>query len=219
MSHAVRILVADDHEMIRKGLRTLIQSRPQWQVCGEAGTGREAVALAAETRPDVVIMDLSMPDLNGLEATRQIRTALPETEVLILTMHESEQLVHEVLQAGARGYILKSDAGATIFEAVAALRSHKPYFTSRVSEIVLRTYLHLDPPPEAAPEPAATLTPRERELVQLVAEGLSTKEAAARLGISVKTAETHRVNLMRKLDVHSVSELVRYAIRNRIVDP
>lgn len=211
----LRVLVADDHEMVRRGLRTLIESQPGWTVCAEATTGREALELAAATMPQVIVMDISMPELNGLEATRLIRKSHPNAEVLILSMHDSEQLVREVIAAGARGYMLKTDAGELLVQAIAHVAQHKPFFTSRVSEIMLRQF--------TSGAPAATrespLSPRERQILQLIAEGRSTKEVAAELGISVKTTETHRTNLMRKLDLHSVSELVRYAIRNRIVNP
>jgi len=210
---SLRILLADDHELLRQGLRTLIEDQSGWQVCGEATTGREAVAKARELKPDIVVMDFTMPELNGMEATRQIRAALPRTEVLLLTMHESEELVREVLAAGARGYVLKSDAGRALVDALKALAEQKPYFTSKISALVLEGYLN----PITRENPA--LTPREREIVQLVAEGRSTKELADRLGISPKTAETHRTNLMRKLNLHSVSEVVRYAIRNKFVEP
>jgi DNA-binding NarL/FixJ family response regulator len=220
MTESVRLLIADDHEIVRRGLRATLESRPGWTVCGEAVNGREAVRMAATLRPDIVIMDLTMPEMNGLEATRLIRKQLPQVEVLILTMHESEQLFHEVLAAGARSYILKSDAGNAIFQAVESLRHHRPFFTSRVSEALLHSYL--DPSSDhelGALSPSEVLTPRERQIVQLIAEGKSTKEVAIALRISVKTAETHRTNLMRKLDIHSVSEIVRYAIRNQIVQP
>lgn len=218
MTTAPRILIADDHELVRKGLRSMLESRQGWTVCGEARHGREAVAMARECRPDIVIMDLTMPELNGLEATRQIRTSLPDTEVLILTMHHSEQLTREVLSAGARGYLLKTDAGDSVFDAVEALIRHQPYFTSRVSDVLLASYLH--PGRQAgARADASALTPRETEVVQGIAEGKSTKEIASLLGISEPTAETHRANLMLKLEVHSVSEIVRYAIRNRLIDP
>ena len=210
---SLRILLADDHELLRQGLRTLIEIQSGWQVCGEATTGREAVAKARELKPDIVVMDFTMPELNGMEATRQIHAALPRTQVLILTMHESEELVREVLAAGARGYVLKSDAGRVLVDALKALADQKPYFTSKISALVLEGYLN----PITRENPA--LTPREREIVQLVAEGRSTKELADRLGISPKTAETHRTNIMRKLNVHSVSEVVRYAIRNKLVEP
>jgi len=210
---SLRILLADDHEMVRQGLRAVIEEQRGWEVCGEARTGREAVDKAGELKPDVVIMDFTMPELNGMEATRQIHAALPRTQVLILTMHESEELVREVLAAGARGYMLKSDAGRALVDAIQALADNKPHFTSKVSALVLQGYLN----PTTRENP--TLTPREREIVQLVAEGKSTKEVADKLNISPKTAETHRTNIMRKLNLHSVSGLVRYAIRNRLVEP
>ena len=211
----LRILIADDHEMVRQGLRRVIEEQKGWSVCGEANTGRQAVAKAKQLRPEIVITDFSMPELNGLEATRQIRAALPRTEVLILTMHDSEQLVREVLAAGARGYILKTDAGNSLVAAVTALAQHKPYFTSKVSELVLEGFLN--PQNLRADDGTGRLTPREREIVQLLAEGKSNKEVASILGISVKTAETHRTNIMRKLELHSMGELVRYAIREKIV--
>jgi len=210
---ALRILIADDHEMVRQGLRRVIAEQSGWMICGEAATGRQAVEKAVATKPDVVVMDFSMPELNGMEATRQIRVALPETEVLILSMHESEELVREILAAGARGYVLKSDAGHSLVNAIKALAEHQPYFTSKISSLVLEGYLNPNTRESAA------LTPREREIVQLVAEGRSTKEVADLLGISVKTTETHRSNILRKLDLRSVTELVRYAIRNKIVEP
>lgn len=214
----VRILVADDHEVVRRGIRAVLEVQPGCEVCGEAVTGREAVRKARRLAPDIVILDIGMPELNGLDATRQIRKALPHTEVLILTMHESEQVVREVLAAGARGYLLKSDAGRDLVAAVEALRSHKPFFTSAVAEQLLEDYLKTAARPGVAHSPTR-LTPREREIVQLLAEGKSNKEVAAALGISVKTAETHRTKIMRKLDLHSLSELVRYAIRNKIIEP
>jgi len=217
VTETLRILIADDHELVRKGLRSVLQSKPGWVVCGEACNGREAVELAATLRPHVVVMDLTMPELNGLDATRRIRKALPDTEVLILTMHHSEPLIHEVLAAGARGFLLKSDAGHAVLDAVESLARHKPFFTSKVSEILLTSYLH--PELEGGGAASGALTPREREIVQLIAEGKSSKQVAASLGISEGTAETHRTNIMRKLGVHSVSEVVRYAIRNRMIEP
>lgn len=210
---SLRILLADDHELVRQGLRSMIEEQSGWQVCGEARTGREAVAKARELKPDIVVMDFTMPELNGMEATRQIRATLPHTQVLVLTMHESEELVREVLAAGARGYVLKSDAGRALVDALKALADQKPYFTSRISALVLDGYLN----PVTRENPV--LTPREREIVQLVAEGKSTKELADSLGIKPKTAETHRTNIMRKLNLHSVTEVVRYAIRNKLVEP
>jgi DNA-binding NarL/FixJ family response regulator len=212
-----RIFMADDHEVVRQGLRAVLQDRPEWQICGEAADGREAVRKAAELEPDVVILDISMPELNGLEATRQILAEVPKTEVLILTVHDSEKLIGEILEAGARGYLLKSDASKHLIAAVESLLLRKPFFTQKVSEIVLDGYLSDRPPLKG--EPRRRLTPRETEVLQLLAEGKSNKEVATTLNISVKTAETHRTNIMNKLDLHSISELVRYAVRNQLIEP
>jgi DNA-binding NarL/FixJ family response regulator len=216
---AFRILVADDHEVVRRGLCALLQGQPDWEVCGAAGDGREALDKTQKLKPDVVILDIGMPSLNGLEATRQILKTMPHTKVLILTLHDSDQVVREVLNAGARGFLLKSDAARDLVAAVEALRRDKTYFTSKVAAMVLEGYLKQGTP---GAQPATTqtrnrLTPREREIVQLLAEGKSTKEVAVALGLSVKTAETHRSNIMRKLELHSVSDLVLYAVRNNIV--
>ena len=212
-----RILVADDHEVVRKGLVSLLQAQPEWQVCGEAGDGREAVEKALELKPDVLILDIGMPTLNGLEATRQILKTNPHARVLILTLHDSDQVVREVLNAGARGFLLKSDAARDLVAAVEALRHDKTYFTSKVATMVLEGYLKGGTPGAVVSPGRNRLTPREREIVQLLAEGKSTKEVAVALGLSVKTAETHRSNVMRKLQLHSVSELVLYAVRNKLV--
>jgi DNA-binding NarL/FixJ family response regulator len=212
---AFRILVADDHEVVRKGLIALLEQQPEWQVCGEAGDGREAVEKAKKWMPDVIIMDLSMTGMNGLEATRQIVRANPATKVLILTLHDSEQVIRDVLDAGARGFILKSDPALDVVAGVEALRRGKTYFTSKVASIVLEGYLATGGTPGTMER--HQLTPREREAVQLLAEGCSTKEVAVALGLSVKTAETHRSNIMRKLQLHSVSDLVLYAVRNNII--
>src|SRR5215471_15419991 len=213
-----RILVADDHEVVRRGLSALLRAQPEWDVCGEAANGREAVEKALQLKPDVVILDVGMPLLNGLEATRQILKANPQIKILVLTLHDSDQVVQEVLNAGARGFLLKSDAARDLVAAVEALRRDKIYFTPKVASMVLNGYLRRDGTP-ASPETRgrSRLTPREREIVQLLAEGKSSKEVAVALGLSVKTAETHRSNIMRKLELHSVSELVLYAIRNNIV--
>lgn len=213
-----RILVADDHEVVRKGLCALLTTQPDWEVCGEAGDGREAVEKVLKLRPDAVILDIGMPSLNGLEATRQILKTNPGTRVLILTLHDSDQVVREVLNAGAKGFLLKSDAARDLVAAVEALRRDKTYFTSKVAAMVLEGYLKGGTPATAPVAPSRNrLTPREREIVQLLAEGKSTKEVAVALGLSVKTAETHRSNIMRKLQLHSVSDLVLYAVRNNIV--
>ena len=214
-----RILLVDDHQVVRRGVAGVIgDARPEWEVCGEASTGREAVAAAASLRPDIVVMDISMPDMNGLEATREILKNNPGTEILILSVHESEQMVHDVLSAGARGYMLKQDAGSDLIAALEALRRHKLFFTSRVSELVLSGYLGHGAVEVIADAPFSRLTPREFQIVQLVAESKSNKEIAGILNISVKTVEAHRAHIMEKLGLHSVTELVRYAIRNNIVE-
>lgn len=212
---ALRILIADDHEVARRGIRALLESHPGWEVCGEASDGREAVNAANRLKPDLVLLDIGMPSLNGLDATRQILAAAPDTRVLILTMHDSEQVVREVLAAGARGFLLKSDAGRDLVAAVEALQHHRTFFTTKVAQLVLEGYLR--PDPESDRSLRSVLTPREREVIQLLAEGKTTKEVATTLNLSVKTAETHRTNLMRKLDLHSVVDLTLYAVRNGIV--
>jgi DNA-binding NarL/FixJ family response regulator len=210
-----RILVVDDHAVVRRGVRTLLETQRGWEVCGEATTGREAVELVSRLRPDVVIMDLSLHELNGLEATRLIMKHSPATEILVLTMHQSEELARDVLHAGARGYMLKSDADQSLIAAVESVRQHKPFLTSRVTEFVLDGYMRGDTREDGAPK--AATTPRERQIIQLLAEGNSNKETASALGVSVKTVQAHRANIMRKLRLGSTSDLVRYAIRNRIV--
>jgi DNA-binding NarL/FixJ family response regulator len=210
---SVRILVADDHNVVRTGLRALLESKRGWRVCGEAANGREAVEKARELTPDVAVLDIGMPLLNGVEATRQIRKLSPKTEILILTMHDSELLVQEVLEAGALGYILKDDADRNLIAAVDALRRHEPFLSSRVSKAALSA----GGAQEGDRSSRSRLTPRQREILQLLAEGKSNKEVAAALGISVKTAETHRANIMLKLNFHSITELVRYAVRNKII--
>jgi len=213
----LKVLIADDHDVVRKGLKMLIQEHPNWQVCGEARSGREAVELCVKLSPDVIVLDVSMPDLNGLEATRQIRKACPRTEVLVITHHDSDEMAAEVMDSGARGYVLKSDSDTDLVRAVEALSHHKPFFTSRVTEMFLanRGSRVTDP----AEMMRGRLTGREREILQLIAEGKTAKEVATVLGIATKTADTHRTNIMRKLDAHSVAELVRYAIKNRVVEP
>jgi DNA-binding NarL/FixJ family response regulator len=213
----LRILVADDHPVVRAGLRALLESRPGWQVCAEGANGRDAVEQGGRLKPDVAVLDISMPVLNGIEATRQLRKVSPETEVLILSMHDSDQMVQQVLDAGARGYILKDDADRNLLAAVDAVRRRRAYFSSRVAGSL---------PPSERPGTLAEapvqrsrgrLTQREREIVQLLAEGRSNKEVAGVLSISVRTAETHRANIMLKLSLHSIVELVHYAMRNGIV--
>ena len=215
---ALQLLLADDHEIVRQGLRSVLESQRDCKIVGEASDGRQAVSMTKELNPDVVILDIGMPSLNGLEATRQILKLRPQTKVLILTMHESDSVIREVLDAGARGYLLKTDAGRDLLSAVDSLRRNKTFFTSRVSQMILDGFLKGDTRPQDVAPAGARLTPRQREIVQLLAEGKSSKEVAVALNLSVKTAETHRANIMRKLDCHSVSEVVRYAIRNKIID-
>ncbi len=215
--NTVRILIADDHDVVREGLKALLAARADFQICGEAASGREAVAMAKELRPQVAVIDFSMPELNGLEATRQIRKTLPGTEVLVLTMHDSSTLAREALAAGARGFLLKTRAKRDLVAAVDALAQHLPFFAGTISASEVDAVLHPDPHAAKALYPVDRLTPREREIVQLIAEGRTSKDIALLLGLSVKTADAHRANIMRKLDLHSVSEVVLYAVRNRIV--
>jgi len=215
----LKLLLADDHEVVRKGLRSILETLRECEVVGEAADGRQAVALTKELNPDIVILDISMPAMNGLEATRQILKIRPQTKILILTVHESDPLIRDVLDAGARGYILKTDAGRDLVSAVESLRRNKTFFTSRVSQMILDGFLKGDSRLPSSDSGGIRLTPRQREIVQLLAEGKSSKEVAVALDLSVKTAETHRANIMRKLDCHSVSEVVRYAIRNKIIEP
>src|SRR5689334_16977089 len=214
----IRILLADDHALMRRGIRDLLTSESEFEIIGEAGDGREAVRLAEQLRPDVMIMDLAMPELNGLDAIRQIRKDVPEVELLVFSMHDSEELIREVFAAGARGYVLKSDVALYLIEAVKSLARHKPFFTPRISEAILHSLVsagqnNVEP---ARPGP---LSAREREILQLLAENKSNKDIAKTLGISERTVETHRRSVMQKLDANSIVELVHYAIRNGIVQP
>lgn len=213
---AARIVIADDHEMVRRGVVSTLADVERWTVVAQADNGREAAALVEMHKPDIAILDLSMPELNGLDATRRILAVRPETCVLILTAHESEQLVREVLNAGARGYVLKSDAGRILVRAVEALLEGQTFFTSKVARLVLDGYLRGSG--SERQDVAQILSAREREIVQLLAEGASNKDVARALGISVKTAETHRSNIMRKMEFASLSDLVKYAVRNKIIE-
>jgi DNA-binding NarL/FixJ family response regulator len=213
MADTFRILIADDHEIVRRGILSMLANHPGWEVVGEAGDGREAVQLAKDLKPDLVLLDIGMPNLNGLDAARQIHALSPLAHILVLSMHDSEQVVRDVLAVGARGFLLKSDAGRDLVVAIEAIQRRKTFFTSRVAENVLDSFLNR----ETKPSPKDRLTPREREVVQLLAEGKTSKEVAVALNLSVKTAETHRTNIMRKLDLHSVADLTLYAVRNGIV--
>ncbi|HSH39171.1 MAG TPA: response regulator transcription factor [Chthoniobacterales bacterium] len=214
---ALRILIADDHEVVREGLRALVESEGSWEVCGTAANGREAVERAKELKPDIVVLDMTMPELSGLEAVRQIKRALPATELLVFSAHRSEEVVAQVFDAGAKSYICKADAGRHLVAAIRSLAEHKPFFTPEVSEILFSRFLAADSRRKNGVA-EQKLTTREREIVRLLAEGRSNKETADILGISIRTSETHRASLMRKLGLDSLPALVRYAIRNGIIE-
>lgn len=209
----VRILVADDHELVRQGMRTILQGEPDWVVCGEASTGREAVAQAVELKPDLIVLDLALPEMNGVEVTRHLRKLSP-VAILIVTMHDSDRLVQDAIEAGANGYVLKADAGRTLKDAVRMILSRREFISEKLRGAAANTNTD-----GRRRRKADRLTSREREVLQLLAEGQANKEIAAALGITTKTAETHRARIMAKLGLHSISELVRYAIRNQIIEP
>lgn len=213
----LRILLADDHALVRRGARGLLQSRHGWRVVGEAANGREAVEKAIELKPDVAVVDIGMPELDGIEVARQIREAVPETKVLVLTMHESDQMVQRALDAGAHGYVLKSDLTECLAKAVKAVSEGKRFLTPKVSEIVLEGFLKTRSRHQQGERAGARATPREIEIIRLLAEGKTNKEIAALLGITVRTVETHRAKIMLKLSLHSLTELIHYAIRHKIV--
>jgi DNA-binding NarL/FixJ family response regulator len=212
----LRILVADDHEIVRRGLISLLQSHPGWEVCAEATDGRMAVDKVEELKPDVAILDIGMPILNGLEATRQILRDNPRVKILILTIMDAERLVQAARDAGARGYILKSDAARVLVGAVQALEYDNTFFTARVAEMFLAGYLENVHDAKGKKMVVPAFGPREREVLRLVAEGESTNEVASLLGMRPRTADTHRTNIMRKLKIHSVVGLMLYAFRNGI---
>jgi DNA-binding NarL/FixJ family response regulator len=212
----VRILVADDHDVVRVGVRTLLERRSNWEVCAEASSGQDAVEKAKRLKPDVVVLDANLPEVPGLEATRQIVKALPDTEVVILTVDESPELMRDLLQAGAHGYVFKSDLSTDLVSAVHALSQHEQFFTSRVAQMMYQEYVRRKTSPQEG-EPRRPLTARQCQVLQLLAEGKSNKVVAGTLGISVKTAETHRAKIMRNLRLNSFSELVRYAVRHGII--
>jgi len=216
-TRSLRILVADDHELVRRGIRGLLRARRGWTVVGEAVNGQEAVEKANRLKPDVAILDISMPDLDGLQATRRIREAAPTTEVVVLTMHESDQMVRRVLEAGARGYVLKSDLATHLVNAVKHVSAGKLFLTPRVSEIVVRGFLKTGNESDLTEHSQARPTPREVEIIRLLAEGRANKEIAAKLGITIRTVETHRAKIMLKLGLHSIAELIHYAIRHKIL--
>ncbi len=214
----IRILIADDHEVVREGTRMLLKREPGWEICGVAKTGRDAVEQAKRLQPDIVVLDMSMPELNGLDAARQIKRALPKTELLIFTAHEREELMREVFEAGVKSYILKADAGSHLVEAIRSLSQHKPFFTTKVAEVLFAKFSSGSADERPGSKSEKHLTAREREVVRLLADGKSNKEVADALGVSVRTAETHRASLLRKLGLTSLADLVRYAIRNNITE-
>jgi DNA-binding NarL/FixJ family response regulator len=210
----IRILIADDHDVVRTGVRRALTADAGWEVCGEAKDGRRALALAVVLRPDVVVLDIGMPGLNGIDLTSQLRRMLPDTEIIVFTMYDAEALVADAIAAGARGYVLKSDPTDALREAIRSALAHKIYISRALTPEIQQKVGGW-----SVTTPMDRLTAREREVLQLLSEGRSNKEVASILGISEKTAETHRARLMTKLDVHSVAMLVRYAVRNRIIEP
>jgi DNA-binding NarL/FixJ family response regulator len=218
-----RVLVADDHAVVRHGLRVLLEAQPGVQVCGEASTGLEAIDCVKKGKPDLLVLDLTMPDMNGLEVMRAIRGESPSTEVLVLTMHFSEELAREMLRCGALGYVLKSDVDTELLAALDHVRHHQPFFTSRLAISMAQNYVRKSSDPgdsgaDGVP-PNSPLTPREIEVVKLLAEGKSNKEVASTLGVSTRTAESHRNHIMDKMNFASFSELVRFAVRNKLIEP
>lgn len=212
----IRVLLAEDHTIVRKGIRSLLDDEPSVTVVGEAENGREAVEKAEALHPDIVLMDHTMPLLNGLEATRQLRKRLPETQVLILTMHTNEEYIFEFLQAGAAGYLVKQSAPTDLIAAIRAIHSGQPYLSPAISRTVIEEYIRQGAE-SGKGDSLEILTDREREVLQLVAEGHTNREIADQLHISIKTVGVHRLNLMQKLDLHTPTELTKYAIRKGII--
>ncbi|MDR7480948.1 MAG: response regulator transcription factor [Armatimonadota bacterium] len=218
MAGKIRILIADDHSIVREGVRMILAGQEDFEVVGEAATGREAVEQARRLRPDVVVMDISMPDLNGIQATEQIRRELPEVQVLGLTMHEEGNYVFELLKVGAAGYVLKRAAAEDLVAAVRAAHRGEAFLYPSVAKMVVQDFLQRASPTEKA-QTLDGLTEREREVLTLIAEGHTNQEIANRLYISIKTVQTHRAHIMEKLNLHDRAELVRYAIRKGLIEP
>jgi DNA-binding NarL/FixJ family response regulator len=215
----LKIMVVDDHEVVRRGLKALLDSQPGWEVIGEASDGRQALEKVHQLSPDVVVLDITMPYLSGLEVARRILADAPKTKLVFFTMHNSEQMVYEALNAGVHGYVLKSDSSTDLVHAVESTQLHHKFFVSPKLEPLISKDYSKGGRKAVAKVPGEILTPREREVLQLLAEGKNSKDVAVALGITLKTVETHRANLMAKLDLHSLPSLVRYAIRNKIVMP
>jgi DNA-binding NarL/FixJ family response regulator len=210
----LRILIADDHEVVRLGLRSVLEVRGDWAVVGEARDGKEAIQLANQTKPDIAVIDYGLPVINGIEVTRQIKARHPRAEILMFTMHDDEALIAQALEAGARAYLLKSDARVHLLAAVEALAAHKPFFTGQISETLLNSFLS-----NRTATRKDALAPRERIVVQLIAEGHSNREISEILHVSIKTVEAQRASAMKKLKLTSTAALVRYAIRNKFIQP
>lgn len=210
----LRVLVADDHDVVREGVRMLIEREAGWEVCATACSGREALEKAKEFKPDVAILDMTMPELNGLQAARRIRRGSPDTEVLIFTARESEELIRDVFEAGAKSYILKSQATEHLVSAIRALAEHKPFFTSQVSDALFRRFED-----ESQSDNSRQLSTREHEVIRLLAEGKANKEIAAALGVSIRTVETHRAKIMSRPGFGSLAAIVRYAVRHGMIEP
>jgi two-component system, NarL family, response regulator NreC len=215
---SLRILIADDHQVMLEGIRVLIERQPEWKVCGLATNGREAIAQANALKPDIVVLDMTMPELNGLEAAIQIKRNLPDTQILMFTAHESDDLVRKAFAVGVKSFISKTEAHEFLVEAIEALARHKPYFTAKVSDILFSNIANRGGGRRDEVERGRRLSAREREIVQLIAEGKSNKGVADALGVSVRTAEAHRANILRKLKLQSIAALVRYAVRNKIIE-
>jgi len=216
-NHVLRILVAENHDVVRQGVRDLLAVRPAWQIVAEARTGRQAIEMARRTTPDVAVLDLSLPELAGVEAIRQIRAEQPDVEICVFSMHDDDVFVGDAIAAGANAYVLKSEPSARLVDAVDALARHEPFFSPRVARLVLHALVRAREGGEASY--AEPLTRREREVAQLLVEGLGSRAVAHRLGITPKTVDTHRAAIMRKLGMSSMADLVRYAIRHRLVEP
>ena len=215
----LRILLADDHELIRRGVKALLQTHPGWVVCGEARTGREAVTRAQELKPDVVVLDISMPDLNGIDAAKRIRKVSPGIEVLIFSEHYSERLILDAVVAGVRGYVVKSDSERELALAVEALANHQPFFTARATQTILTNICTRKSQTDSIEPAVDGLTSHEREIVELVADGKSSTDIASIFGVSVKMVESQRAFILRKLQIRTSAQLVRYALRNEIINP
>jgi DNA-binding NarL/FixJ family response regulator len=208
----IRILLADDHAVVRQGFKMILDAQPDMEIVGEAANGREVLALAEEVRPDVVVMDVAMPELNGIEATRRLAASMPHARVLALSMHKDSVYVREILRAGARGYVLKESGAGDLVKAVRAVAAGEGYLSPAVSNAVLDDYRR------HVTNPIDLLTTREREVLQMLAEGKTNKEIAAVLDLSVYTIEAHRGRIMEKLNLHSINDLVRFAVRNGLID-